>query len=80
MTFLVGAIETGVGPLGEQGLDEALSLTVGLRPVRTNEFVAELEGVQDLLEGPRDGVTSRTVGHHALDVDSLLGEERRGGQ
>ena len=39
----VGAVGPGVGPLVEQGLDEALGLAVGLRPVGPGALVADVE-------------------------------------
>src|SRR5207247_2714497 len=42
--FLVRPIELGIGPLGEQGLDEALGFAVGLGPVGADDLVTDLQG------------------------------------
>src|SRR5437870_5650247 len=63
---VVGA---GIGPFAQAGLDEALSLSVGLRRVRLGADVPESEAFAGSAEGV-GSVTRTIVGHHALDLDA----------
>lgn len=56
----VGAVEADVGPLVEQGADEALRLAIILRPVGRRERAAAVVGA--------------VIGQHPLDADAGRGE------
>lgn len=65
------AVQPGVGPFGEQRVDEALGFAVGLRPI----------GVCDARPGPERGggdrdklVATAVVSQHALDRDARRGD------
>src|SRR5437667_383764 len=73
--FLVRPIELGIGPLGEQGLDEALGFAVGLGPVGADDLVTDLQAGDGFPEGARGDVAVRPIRHHALDPHALLGKE-----
>lgn len=67
-----------VGPFAQGGLDESLSLAVGLGPVGAGEFLADAQGVAGNAEGV--GPEGRTVvSDHALDGDAQLGKVPGGG-
>src|SRR5947209_5435745 len=57
--FLVRPIELGIGPLGEQGLDEALGFAVGLGPVGADDLVTDLQAGDGFPEGARGDVAVR---------------------
>jgi hypothetical protein len=42
----IGSVGPGIGPLGEEGLDEPLRLAVGLGPVRAGAPVADTEALE----------------------------------
>ena len=63
------AIWQGVGPLAQQGLDEAFGLAVGLGRVRPGAEVAQAEHPAGLAKEARD-VARAVVGHHALDPNA----------
>jgi hypothetical protein len=73
----VGAVETSVGPLGEERLDEPLCLAVGLGPIWTGPLVASLERLDRALEGGTR-VRLAVVGQDPLDPDAMAGEPDRG--
>ena len=69
------AVRQGVGPLAQQGLDEALGLAVGLGRVGPGADVAQAEQPAGLAEQARD-VARTVVGHHPLDPDAELLNQR----
>jgi hypothetical protein len=69
----VGAIGPGVGPLVEQGADEAFSLAIGLRPEGPGPLVADRQPGQGVAIGVA-AIAGAVVGEHALDPDTDLGE------
>ena len=77
-SFPVGTVEPGVGPLVEHRAVESLRLAVGLWAVGTGHLVDRTDRGQRRLEVFRDAVVQRSVGHHALDLDAVGGEEARG--
>jgi hypothetical protein len=64
-----GCVGSFVGPLAEQGLDEALSFSVGLRAIGAGTQVAQLELLAGGLE-PVGDVAGAVVGHDGLDTDA----------
>ena len=75
--LVVGAVEPPVGPLGEQGLDEALGLAVWSAAGRAGPLVAGIDRLDRPAEG-RAGVGPGVVGQDPLDPDAALGEPDRG--
>ncbi len=64
----------------KEGLNEPLRLAVGLRAVGAGDLVTGAEGIHGRWEGSRGGVGESSIGEDALDLHTLVGEERRGGQ
>ena len=73
----VAEIEAHVGPLREQGLDEALGFAIGLRAVGTGDQVARAELDQARAEGGGPGVAPGAVRHDGLDPHAARGKEGR---
>lgn len=51
--LLVRSVQLRVGPFGEERPDEALSLAIGLGPVRSGDLVAGRQGMYGFAECPR---------------------------
>ncbi len=75
--LIVGAVQPAVGPFGEQGLDEALGLAVGLRTMRSDPLVARPNRLDRPLVG-KARVGPGVVGEHALAAHALTGKPDRG--
>ena len=79
MTKALGGIlvETGVGPLPDGSLDEALGLAVGAWGIDASAGVSELQIATGLCEqgGAKAGAV---VGHDATDLEAEVGEVGRG--
>lgn len=69
-----GTVEVSVGPLTREGLDEALSLTVGLGTIRAGEVVSDAELPAGCGEG-FGAVTRTVIGHEAGEFDAVQGVE-----
>jgi hypothetical protein len=68
--MVAGVIRAGVGPFAGDGLDEALSLAIGLRAIGFGEEVTEAE----LLAGGGEelgAIGGASIGQHALDFDAV---------
>src|SRR6516164_9684068 len=66
--FVRGVIGTGIGPLAQARLDEALSLAVSFGRVRLGSDVFEGELLAGFGEVPRE-IARAVVGHNTLDLD-----------
>jgi hypothetical protein len=65
-------IGTSIGPFAQAGLDEALSLAIGLRGIGFGADVAQIETFAGPSEG--EGLVARAiVGHYALGLDTEAG-------
>jgi hypothetical protein len=70
-------VGSGVSPLAQAGLDEALGLSVGLWRVRFGSQMLDFEPAQGL--GVAAGSKARAiVGHDALDLDAEASKEAQG--
>src|SRR5260370_650299 len=78
IAFLRVEVIANVGPLAQCGLDEAFSLAIGARSVRTGKAVldAELEAGGAKRTG---AIAGAVVGEQAANGDSVLGVEGDGG-
>src|SRR5712692_8921913 len=72
--FSARAGDGAVGPAGEQGADEALCLSVCLRPVRAGAQVLDPEpATGDRVDGR--SVRAAVVAEYALDADAVAAAE-----
>jgi hypothetical protein len=70
--MVAGVIRAGVGPFAGDGLDEALSLAIGLRAIGFGEEVTEAE----LMAGGGEelgAIGGASIGEDALDFDAVSG-------
>ena len=72
-SLAVRAVGSGVGPLIEQGPDEALGLAVGLGPERPGSLVTDITGAERIAIGVA-AIARPVVGQDPLDRDANLGE------
>ena len=73
---VVGPVGLDVGPLLEQGPVEPFDLPIGLGAAGQNPHVLHTEPCEGVTEGDGTGVGESVVGHHGLDGDAVVGEER----
>src|SRR5438067_6826015 len=73
-TLIRGVVGAGIGPLPGDGLDEALSLAVGLRAVRFGKRVFEPQFLAGCRKEP-GAVGAAAIGEHTLYLDAMLGIE-----
>ena len=72
-----GVVASTVGPLFLEGADKPFGLSVGLGSVGLRVQVSDLELIAESVEAFRD-VAGAVVGHDALDVYAVGGEEGHG--
>ena len=75
-SLVVRAVEPAVGPLGEEGLDEALGLAVGLWAIGPGATMAGLDGGERPSVG-RARIGPGVVGQDPLDADPVTSEPDR---
>src|SRR5512132_4612223 len=68
-------IGAAVGPLAQQGLDEALGLAIGARSVRARPAVMHASAAAEAGKAIRD-ISRAVIRHHPADADAVPPEPR----